>query len=99
MWRPDLIRQFNIGRAFMGARGFTLKEGLTDVNPDEVAIKRAIVGVARQVIGLVDHTKWNQVALASFCNVEQLTTLVTDKRAPRQMVEQAKALGIQVLLG
>ena len=52
----------------------------------------------RQVIGLVDHTKWNQVALASFCSVEQLTTLVTDKRAPRTMVEQAKAQGIQVVL-
>lgn len=98
MWSADLIRQFNIGRAFMGARGFTLKEGLTDVNPDEVALKRAIVGVARQVVGLVDHTKWNQVALASFCSVEQLNMLVTDKRAPRPMVEQAKAHGIQVVL-
>lgn len=98
MWSADLIQQFNIGRAFMGARGFTLKEGLTDVNADEVALKRAIVMVARQVVGLVDHTKWNQVALASFCGIEKLTMLVTDKRAPRGMVEEARARGIQVVL-
>lgn len=97
MWSPDLIQQFNIGRAFMGARGFTLKEGLTDVNPDEVALKRAIIQVARSVVALIDHTKWNQVALASFCNVEQLTTIITDKRAPRKMVDEAKALGIDVV--
>lgn len=98
MWSDDLIRQFNIGRAFMGARGFTLKEGLTDVNPDEVALKRAIIRVAREVVALIDHTKWNQVALASFCTVEQLTTIITDKRAPRPLVEEAKARGIQVIL-
>lgn len=98
MWSADLIQQFNIGRAFMGARGFTLKEGLTDVNPDEVALKRAIVNVAREVVALVDHTKWNQVALASFCSVEQLTTVITDKRAPKLMVEEAKARGLEVVL-
>lgn len=93
MWSADLIQQFNIGRAFMGARGFTLKEGLTDVNPDEVALKRAIVNVAHEVVALVDHTKWNQVALASFCNVEQLACIITDKRAPRPMVDEAKRAG------
>lgn len=98
MWSADLIQQFNIGRAFMGARGFALKEGLTDVNPDEVALKRAIVNVARQVIALIDHSKWNQVALASFCSIEQLTTIITDKRAPRKMVHEAEARGLQVVL-
>ena len=97
-WSADLIQQFNISRAFMGARGFTLQEGLTDVNPDEVALKRAIVQVAKQVVALIDHTKWNQVALASFCNVEQLSQIITDKRAPRKMVQEAQARGIQVVL-
>ncbi len=97
-WSADLIQQFHISRAFMGARGFTLQEGLTDVNPDEVALKRAIVQVAKQVVALIDHTKWNQVALASFCSVEQLTTIITDKRAPRKMVKETQARGIQVVL-
>lgn len=98
MWSADLIQQFNIGRAFMGARGFTLEEGLTDVNPDEVALKRAIVRVAKEVIALIDHSKWNQVALASFCMPGQLSTIISDKRAPRAMVDQAKARGVQVVL-
>jgi DeoR family transcriptional regulator of aga operon/DeoR family fructose operon transcriptional repressor len=98
MWSADLIQQFNIRCAFMGARGFTLEEGLTDVNPDEVALKRAIVQVAKQVVALIDSSKWNRVALASFCMPEQLATIITDKRAPRAMVEQAKVRGVQVVL-
>ncbi len=98
MWSADLIQQFNIGRAFMGARGFTLQEGLTDVNPDEVALKRTIVNVAKEVIALIDHSKWDQVALASFCTVSQLSTIISDKRAPKEMVQAAQALGVRVIL-
>ena len=98
MWSADLLQQFNIARAFMGARGFTLEEGLTDVHPDEVALKRAIIGSAKEVIALIDHTKWNQVALASFCSLEQLAIIITDRHAPRKMVEEARGRGIQVLL-
>jgi len=97
-WSADLIQQFNIGRAFMGARGFTLQEGLTDVHPEEVALKRAIVSVTREVVALIDSTKWNQVALASFCRADQLTTIITDKQAPRKMVHDARAHNIQVQL-
>lgn len=98
MWSADLIQQFHIGRAFMGARGFTLQEGLTDVNPDEVALKRAIVNVAKEVIGLIDHSKWNEVALASFCSIERLSILITDRQAPRKLVDQARARGLEVIL-
>ena len=64
----------------------------------EVALKRAIVGSAKEVIALIDHTKWNQVALASFCSIKKLSTIITDREAPRKMVEQARARGIQVML-
>lgn len=97
-WSADLLSRVNIGRAFMGARGFTLAEGLTDVNPDEVVFKRAVAEMAKEVIALIDHSKWDQVALASFCSVERLSTIITDRQAPRAAVEAARALGIQVLL-
>lgn len=98
MWSADLIQQFNIRCAFMGARGFTLEEGLTDVNADEVALKRAIVTVAKQVVALIDHSKWNQVAMASFCSLEQLSIVITDKHAPRAITDRTKARGVQVVL-
>ena len=98
MWSADLLAQFNIGRAFMGARGFNLEKGLTDVHLDEVALKRAIVGSAKEVIALIDHTKWNQVALASFCCIKKLSIIISDRHAPRKMVEQARGHGIQVVL-
>jgi DeoR/GlpR family transcriptional regulator of sugar metabolism len=98
MWSEDMLREFNIGRAFVGARGFTLDKGLTDVHPDEVALKRAIVGISKQVVALIDHTKWDQVALASFCPVDGIACIITDRAAPRKLVEAARRRDIEVTL-
>ena len=94
----DLLKEFHVHRAFLGAKGFTLEEGLTDVSPQEVELKRALVAAAAEVIGLIDHTKWGQVALASFCALDRVTAIITDRRAPLPLVEAARAQGVQVYL-
>jgi DeoR/GlpR family transcriptional regulator of sugar metabolism len=84
--------------AIVGARGFTLAEGLTDVHSGEIELKRAIIEKAKEVIAVIDSSKWGQVAFATFCPLERITTIVTDKEAPQEMVEQVRASGITVLL-
>lgn len=95
-WGEAVLRQINIQRAFVGAKGFTLEEGLTDANADEVKLKQAIVGTAKDVIALIDHTKWGQVAFATFCQLPKLKLIITDAKAPAEMVEQVRRKGIEV---
>ena len=71
----------------MGAAGFTLENGLTDATEEEAQIKRLMVGAAREVIAVVDHTKWERAAFATFCRTDQLTAVVADDARRRQMVE------------
>ena len=96
-WGESLLRRANIQKAFVGALGFTLEEGLTDATEEEAELKRAMVAAARQVIAVVDHTKWGLVAFATFCRAERIGLLVTDAAAPPEMVEQMRQLGGQVL--
>lgn len=95
-WGETVLRQVNIQRAFVGARGFTLTEGLTDVNSEEVKLKQAIIEAAKEVIAVIDHTKWGDVALATFCPPERIKMIITDDKAPPAMVEEARARGIEV---
>ncbi len=71
---------------------------MTDVHAEEVELKRAMVEAAKEVIAVLDATKWNQVTLATFCPLERLKLIITDKEAPAQMVKQARKLGVEVLL-
>jgi len=79
----EAIARMNITRAFCGAAGFTLQDGLTDLGMGFVEQKRVICKLARKVVGLVDHTKIGVTSLASFAGLEDIETIVTD-RPPSQ---------------
>ena len=51
---------------------------MTDVSADEAAVKRPLVTMCREVVAVLDATKWGRVGLASFASVAQLTTVITD---------------------
>jgi DeoR/GlpR family transcriptional regulator of sugar metabolism len=94
----ELVSQFNIQKGFFGAHGLTKAEGLTDVSAAEAEMKRPLVALARQVIAVLDATKWGQVGLMSFAQVEDLDCIITDAQAPVDMVAQLREKGIEVIL-
>lgn len=93
-----LFQKVNVQKAFMGAAGFRLDSGLSDAVPEEAEIKRLMVANAKEVIGIVDHTKWDRASFATFCRTEELTAVIGDDRAPDGMVASLRARGIEVTL-
>jgi DeoR/GlpR family transcriptional regulator of sugar metabolism len=91
-----VLEEVHIKTAFVSATGLTLAEGLTDVHAEEVAVKRALIDAAQEVVALIDHSKWRHIAFANFCPLERLSLVITDERAPREMVEQVRQKGIEV---
>lgn len=94
----EVLAKFNVQRGFFGAKGVTLEEGLTDVDSYEVQLKRAMVRAAKEVIAIVDHTKWGQVAFASFAFMDEVDKVITDDRAPPDLVAAMRQRGVEVLL-
>jgi DeoR/GlpR family transcriptional regulator of sugar metabolism len=94
----ELLKQFNFQKGFFGAKGLTLEEGLTDVNSDEVIVKRDWVSHARRVIALVDSSKWGRVGFVSFASIDQIDCVITDVDAPPDMVAALREAGVDVLI-
>jgi DeoR family transcriptional regulator of aga operon/DeoR family fructose operon transcriptional repressor len=94
----SMFRKINIQIAFVGAAGFTIESGLSDAIEEEAQIKRSMVAAARQVVAIVDHTKWGRAAAATFCRTDHLDTVITDSAAPAEMVGSLQKLGIRVHL-
>ena len=80
----------------LGAAGMSLDAGLMDATEEEAQIKRAMASAAREVIAIVDHTKWGRVAIATFCKLEQVAQIVTDDLAPQELVDEVVRLGVVV---
>ena len=92
------LDKFNIQKGFFGAHGLALPEGLTDISVDVAAVKRPLVQRCRQVIAVIDATKWGRVGVASFARMEDVNIVVTDRHAPPNLVEEVRALGVKVVL-
>ena len=92
----DFLSRFNIQKGFFGAHGIAIPEGLTDVSASEAEVKRRIVAMCRQVIAILDGTKWGRVGLASFARLEDLHCIITDTQAPTDLVDRVRTLGVQV---
>jgi DeoR/GlpR family transcriptional regulator of sugar metabolism len=53
---------------------------------------------AREVIGIVDSSKWGRAAFATFCRTEDLSAVVTDDAAPASTVTVLRSRGVDVRL-
>ncbi len=75
------IRRLRPDVAFIGTNGISAEFGLSTPDPDEAAVKRAIVAAARRVVVLADADKLEAELLVSFAALADIDVLVTD-RAP-----------------
>jgi DeoR/GlpR family transcriptional regulator of sugar metabolism len=93
-----LFGRINVQKAFLGAAGFTVESGLADATEEEAQIKAAMVTAAREVIAIVDHTKWEHTAVATFCPTDRIDIVIADDAAPGAMVEALIGRGVEVRL-
>lgn len=93
-----ILDRYHVQKGFFGAGGFTIEEGLTDTNQYEVELKQRMVKRSKQVIAVVDSSKWGQVTFASLATVAELDHVITDEAAPEAMVVELRARGIDVTL-
>lgn len=94
----DFIGKFNFQKGFFGAKGLTLEEGLTDVNSAEVAVKRAMIAHTRQVIAIVDSSKWGRVGFVSFASIDQVDCVITDEGAPSALAAALREANVDVVI-
>ena len=93
-----ILERYHVQKGFFGAGGFTLEEGLTDTSQYEVELKRRMVQRSKQLIAVIDSSKWGQVTFASLATVNELDHVISDQSAPSDMVDKLRESGVRVTL-
>lgn len=75
--RPDI--------AVIGTNGISAAFGLSTPDPEEAAVKRAIVSAARRVIVLADASKAEEDYLVRFADLGEIDVVVTDAPLPEPL--------------
>ncbi len=92
----EFFENLNIQKAFLGAWGVSIEHGLTDSHLLEIELKKMIIKKAREVIIVVDGSKFLQNGLASYSNLKNISKIITDNKAPKNIIKKIKSLGIDV---
>ena len=92
----DLLATLRVDVAVIGTNGLTVGHGLSTPDPDEAAVKRAMIDAARRCLVLADSTKIGQEHLVSFARAEDIDVLVTDAPLPVRLATHLHDTGTEV---
>ena len=88
--RPDI--------AFIGTNGIHVDFGLSTPDPVEAATKTAMVKAARQVVVLVDASKFGTETLVRFATLEDIDTVITTAAPDPELAAALAAAGVEVVV-
>jgi len=94
----QMLRSFQVDKAFIGIGGITFEHGLTEFNFDESGTKKAMLERARQRILVTDHTKFGKIMLASVGPVTAVDTIITGTEIDKETADRLRDIGIEVIL-
>lgn len=95
----EMLKRYHAHKCFIGASAFDLQRGLMVFSSEEADVKKTIMEVSDQVIGLIDYSKFNQTAFTTFAEISEIDFLITDSRVPESHKKQLAAIGLNVTIG
>jgi DeoR family fructose operon transcriptional repressor len=96
-WATDMLHDFVIDLAFLGANGISRTHGLTTPDPAVAAVKSAAVRASRRRIFIGAHLKFSAVSFARFAEVSDFESLITDTRLSLSEAHRYMQLGPTVI--
>jgi DeoR family fructose operon transcriptional repressor len=94
----EVLSHLRVDVAFLGTNGITAEHGLTTPDPDEAAVKRALIASGRRVVALADASKFGVETAVRFAAPGEIDVLVTDggvSAADRRALTKA---GVEVVV-
>jgi DeoR/GlpR family transcriptional regulator of sugar metabolism len=80
------IKQIRVDWTFLSADAIDVETGLTNTNTLEIALKQAMLEAARQVVVLVDSSKFGPPALAHVADIDEVDIILTDDQLDESKV-------------
>ena len=92
------IREVHVEQAFLAIHSVSVKGGLTYPSFEEVEVKRAMIGAARRVILLADHSKFGREAFVKVAPMLAVHCIVTTPGIDPAEADAIRELGIELIV-
>ena len=91
------LKRFNINTAIIGVAGVG-ENGFTDFITDEAGIRSQVIENSNNVIVVADYAKFGVQAMCKVCDLEDVDVLITDSKAPKELLNKIRKKGVKVVV-
>ena len=91
------LENFQFDRVFLGVSGIT-ESGLFDYSIADTELKAAFLRQSREVIVLVDSSKFGVTSTAKVADLRQISVIITDKMPQPAMQEALEGAGVRLIV-
>ncbi|MCP3763651.1 DeoR/GlpR family DNA-binding transcription regulator [Domibacillus sp. A3M-37] len=95
----ELLKTYNVTKAFMASTGVSISNGVTNSSSLETELKRTAVERSQQSFLLIDHLKINRYGLTTYCKLSDIDCIITDTDLPMEYAQYAEQHRIQTIKG
>lgn len=93
----SFMSHYNVDVAFLGVDGVDPVAGCTNYDPVGARVNSLLRERARTSVVLADATKVGRIALAQVCAMADVDVLITDVRAPHEVLDRIRSQGCTVI--
>ena len=93
-----VLKEFKVDKVFLGISAIVPSKGMSTASIVEAQIKRLIIEMGKEVIGLADHSKFGKESFAFVTHTSVLDKLITDNKVSKEDIEALEKLGVEVIV-
>lgn len=92
------LANINFSKVFVGVDGFTAENGFTGRDMMRAEVNQEIIARASEVVIVTDSSKFGKIALAKYCDAEDIDYLITDSDIPEEYRSYFEKSSINLIL-
>lgn len=85
-----------VDKLFLGLGGISSQAGCTEYNWEDSLVKQAMLKSAKEVIAVVDATKFEIIAFAQVCPLSGIKRLITNRPPPDSLYQALKEANVKI---
>ncbi|NGZ76659.1 DeoR/GlpR family DNA-binding transcription regulator [Saccharibacillus alkalitolerans] len=93
----ELLKKYNINKAFVASTGISLTNGVTNSSPLETDLKSTVVQKSLNVFLMIDDSKFDKYALTTYCSLSDIDVLVTNSVPNDTYTQYARENDIRIV--
>jgi DeoR family fructose operon transcriptional repressor len=92
----EMLKNFRVDKAFIGANGISLTEGITTPNLVEAQSKKAMINSASKPIIVADSSKFENVCFSVICPISEVYSIITSGDISKEIIDAYSYQGVQI---